>query len=262
MRMVAGFSVFIHKIFSPNVKRSLRPKARNEVEGRSGFSEATGNISMFENNHKNIRYLSVAALQQFFAVIDNWEHKLMMRLLYEPGCRVGEFVRIRLKHLDFGNHSVFFPAENTKTKQARTSYVSAGLMNELKDLLKRQGRLSKRDERLLCPDEFLFVSQTPRRRADRGISENRVRQIFAFYIQKAGLQQVYGHDKKGRNLHLYTVHSLRHSHIMHAKHIKEIKDSIVARQVGHTSLQAMSAYDKPSNEMVKDAFKVVCLPTT
>jgi len=210
---------------------------------------------MFEGNDKNIRYLSLAALDQFFAVIDNWQHKLMMRLLYESGCRVGEFVRIRLKHLDFSNHSVFFPGENTKTKQARTSYVLEGLMNEIKDYLKREGRISKRDERLLNPEAFLFVSQSKRKIQDKGISENRVRQIFSYYIQKTNLQQVYGHDSQGRALHLYTVHSLRHSHIMHAKHIKQIKDSIVAKQVGHTSLQAMSAYDKPSNEMVKQAYQ-------
>ena len=196
----------------------------------------------------------MTALQQFFSVIDNWEHKLQMRLLYESGCRVGEFVRIRLKHLDFGNHSVFFPAENTKTKQARTSYVSEGLMNEIKDYLKRYGRISKRDERIVAPDEFLFVSQAKERNSDKGISENRVRQIFSFYIKKAGLQQVYGHDRRGRALHLYTVHSLRHSHIMHAKHLRQIKDSIVAKQVGHTSLQAMSAYDQPSSEIHKQAY--------
>ena len=214
-------------------------------------------ISMFEVNGKNIRYLSVAGLDQFFAVIDNWQYKLMMRLLYETGCRVGEFVRIRLGHLDFSNHSVFFPGENTKTKQARTSYVSEGLMNEVKDFLKRQGRMSKREEKMLCPDEFLFVSQAVRKSQDKGISENRVRQIFSLYIQKADLQQVYGHDKKGRALHLFTVHSLRHSHIMHAKHIHNIKDSIVAKQVGHSSLQAMSAYDKPSLDMVKNAYQKV-----
>ena len=210
---------------------------------------------MFENNKKNIRYLNLVALQKFFEVIDNWEHKLMMRLLYESGCRVGEFVRIRLKHLDFCNHSVFLPAENTKTKQPRTSYVSEGLMNEIKDYLKRKEWMSKREEKLRCPDEFLFVSQATRERTDKGISENRVRQIFSCYIQKAGLQQVYGHDKKGRALHLYTVHSLRHSHIMHAKHIKGLKDSIFAKQVGHSTLTAMSAYDIPSDEMVQQAYQ-------
>jgi hypothetical protein len=32
---------------------------------------------------------------------------------------------------------------------------------------------------------------------------------------KLGLQQVYGKDTYGRNLKMFTVHSLRHSHIMH-----------------------------------------------
>jgi integrase len=50
--------------------------------------------------NRNIRYISLHDLERFFAVVDNHEHKLMMRLIYELGCGVGEFVRIRLKHLD------------------------------------------------------------------------------------------------------------------------------------------------------------------
>jgi len=96
-----------------------------------------------------------------------------------------------------------------------------------------------------------FLNYIPK---DKGMSENCVRLIFLKYIDKAGLQQIYGHDKRGRALHLYTIHSLRHSHIMHAKHHQGIRDSIVAKQVGHTSLQAMSAYDKPTEEMVKAAY--------
>lgn len=203
----------------------------------------------------NIRYLSISDLERFYAVIDNWEHKLMMRLIYESGCRVGEFVKIQLKHLDFENQAVFFPAENTKTKQARTSYISLDLMNELKDYLKREGKVSKRDEKIIEPESFLFQSGTKNQPEDKGMTENRVRQIFSQYIEKAGLQRVYAHDSLGRALHLYTVHSLRHSHIMHAKHHLKINNSIVAKQVGHTSLQAMSAYDKPTEEMVKEAYE-------
>jgi integrase len=178
----------------------------------------------------------------------------MMRLIYELGCRVGEFVKIRLKHLDFHNNSVFFPGENTKTKRTRTSYISPSLMNDIKDYLKCRGRLTERDCLVDKPDSLLFRSNTRRRPKDKGMTENCVRLIFLKYIDKAGLQQTYGHDKRGRALYLYTIHSLRHSHIMHAKHIYGIKDSIVAKQVGHTSLQAMSAYDKPTEEMVKAAY--------
>jgi len=206
------------------------------------------NNKTYEPFGTNLRYLSFQDLERFFSVIDNPEDKLMMRLLYELGCRVGEFVRIAIKHLDIHANAVFIPAENTKTKQMRTSYISKNLMLELQAFLNQQGVLSG-------PEQFLFPSNSLKKLQHKARSENSVRRIFQKYIQKTGLQQVYGHDKLGRKLHLYTVHSLRHSHIMHAKHIYSIKDSVVAKQVGHTSLQAMSAYDKPSNEMVKEAYE-------
>lgn len=53
----------------------------------------------------------------------------MMLLIYETGCRVSEFVQIPLKHLDFLNSYVFFPAANTKTKHQCTSHIPRGLMN-------------------------------------------------------------------------------------------------------------------------------------
>jgi len=205
-----------------------------------------------EQNYAKIRYLSLQDLERFLAVIDNQEHKLIMRLIYELGCRVGEFVRIRLNHFDFHNNSVFFPAENTQTE--RTSYISPSLMNDIKSYLKCQGRITEKDCLVDEPNSYLFRSNTKRRPKDKGMTENCVRNIFLKYIDKAGLQQIYGHDKRGKNLHLYTVHSLRHSHIMHARHIHGIRDSIIAKQVGYTSLQAISVYDKPTKEIVKAAY--------
>jgi len=202
----------------------------------------------------NIRHLSMAALERFFACIDNPKHLLMMRFIYELGCRVGEFVRIRLKHLDFETNAVFFPQENTKTKCSRTSYISKELMQELTTYVQEQGHL-KPDGQVRKPESFLFTSTTKRRPQDKGMTENTVLKIFLRYMEKTGLQRVYGHDKRGRALHLYTVHSLRHSHIMHAKHHLKINNSIVAKQVGHTSLRAISAYDQPTDEMVKAAYE-------
>jgi integrase len=56
-------------------------------------------------------------------------------MVYELGCRVGEFVRIQLKHLNFSRSTVFFPAENTKTRRKRTSHLPRGLMNEVISML-------------------------------------------------------------------------------------------------------------------------------
>ena len=90
----------------------------------------------YERFGDTIRYLTFQELQRFLDCVDDYRHKLMMQLIYELGCRVGEFVRIQLKHLDFSRSTVLLPEENTKTKHRRFSWVPPGLMNEVKSLLK------------------------------------------------------------------------------------------------------------------------------
>jgi len=74
-----------------------------------------------------IRYLNQDELAQLFDSIDNYKHKLMFEIMYELGCRVGEFAKIQVKHVNFNRSTVFFPAENTKTKHPRISYLPKGL---------------------------------------------------------------------------------------------------------------------------------------
>jgi integrase len=111
--------------------------------------------------------------------------------------------------------------------------------------------LSKRDERLLKPEDYLFH---PGRRWNHPYTENQIRQIFQVYIQKAGLQQVYGQDTFGRNLRMFTVHSLRHSHIMHYTVDRGVPLPIVQKQVGHRSLRTTSIYLNPSSEKIAEAY--------
>ena len=136
--------------------------------------------------------------QQFLDSIDDYRHKLMMRLIYELGCRVGEFVRIQLQHVDFRRDRVFFPRENTKTGRRRVSHLPPGLANELKSWLKQAGRMGVRGERVKKPREYLFSMA---RDCKWPYTENRMRQIFRRYLVKAGLDRIYGRDSRGRALH-------------------------------------------------------------
>ena len=119
--------------------------------------------------------MTLDELQQFFDSIDAYHHKLMFEVIYELGCRVGEFVKIQVKHLNFGRSTVFFPAENTKTKHPRVSYLPRGLGNELKSALKQKGLMNKRAERILKADAYLHAQTlgevdavpSPSRRAAR-----------------------------------------------------------------------------------------------
>jgi integrase len=206
----------------------------------------------YERFGEIIRYLTVDELQSFFDSIDNYNHKLMFEVIYELGCRVGEFVRIQVKHINLSRSTIFFPAENTKTRHARISYLPKGLTNEIKSMLKQRGFITKRDDRIRQTEAYLFH---PGRRWNKPFTENRIRQIFQHYVTKAGLQQVYGKDSMGRNLKMFTVHSLRHSHVTHYVIDRKLPLPIVQKQVGHRSLKTTSVYLSPSTEKMAQAYK-------
>lgn len=220
-----------------------------EMEGQ--FEKRTISANKYERFGEIIRYLTVDELQQFFDSIDNYSHKLMFEIIYELGCRVGEFVKIQVKHVNFSRSTVFFPAENTKTKHARISYLPKGLTNEIKSMLKQKGLMNKLGDRVRMPEAYLFH---PGRRRNAPYTENRIRQIFQYYIHKTGLQQVYGKDTLGRNLKMFTVHSLRHSHIMSYVVDRAVPLPIVQKQVGHRSLKTTSVYLSPSTEKMAQAY--------
>lgn len=216
--------------------------------------KSSANKQEYERFGETIRYLTAEELQQFFDVIEDYRHKLMMRVIYELGCRVGEFVRIQLRHIAFERCTVYFPAENTKTRQRRVSHLPVGVMNELKSHLRHAGRMAQRSVRVARPAEYLFYpTGNPKRR----YTENRLRQLFARYVRAAGLDREYGRDRQGRALHELTIHSLRHSHIMHYVHEHKLPLPIVQRQVGHKTLKATSVYLRPSDEQVGDAYAEV-----
>ncbi len=206
----------------------------------------------YERFGEIIRYLTLEELQNFFDSIDNYSHKLMFEIIYELGCRVGEFVRIQVKHINFSRSTVFFPAENTKTRHARISYLPRGLTNEIKSMLKQRGVVTKRDDKIRQTEAYLFH---PGKRWNKPYTENRIRQIFQHYITKAGLQQVYGKDSIGRNLRMFTVHSLRHSHLMTYVVDRKVPLPIVQKQVGHRSLKTTSVYLSPSTEKMAQAYR-------
>jgi integrase len=204
----------------------------------------------YERFGEVIRYLTMEELAQFFDSIEDYRHKLMFRMIYELGCRVGEFVRIQLLHLSFTRSTVFFPAENTKTRQRRASHLPLGVLNEVKSVLRAEGRMAKRSDRIYKPEEYLFYPRTPR----APYCENRIRQLFLRYARLARLDRTYGRDTQGRLLHEFTVHSLRHSHIMNYVHVFKLPLPIVQKQVGHKSLRTTSIYLRPSDEQVGQAY--------
>jgi len=226
--------------------------SNNYFSDGESFKKRKNKGKKYERFGEIIRYLNQDELTQLFDSIDNYKHKLMFEIIYELGCRVGEFVKIKVRHLNFNRSTVFFPAENTKTKHARISYLPKGLTNEIKSMLRQKGIISKRSDKIKKAEVYLFHAG---KRWNKPYTENRIRQIFQHYVTKAGLQQVYGKDSLGRNLKMFTVHSLRHSHLMSYVVDKHVPLPIVQKQVGHRSLKTTSIYLQPSMEKMAQAYR-------
>ena len=112
----------------------------------------------YERFGETIRYMTWDEWQRFLSSIEDYRHKLMVSMIYELGCRVGVFVRTRLRNIDFNRGRVFFPKQNTKTGRRRVSHVPKRLTNELKSWLKREERMSKHrgGGRAPCPLVLLW----------------------------------------------------------------------------------------------------------
>ena len=54
---------------------------------------------------------------------------------------------------------------------------------------------------------------------------------------------------------MFTVHSLRHSHVTHYVIDRKLPLPIVQKQVGHRSLKTTSVYLQPSTEKMAEAYR-------
>jgi len=171
------------------------PQHREKATENSVILSNVKKSRQYDRFGEYVRYFTIDEFQLFTDAIDRQEHKLMMFLipLSGTGCRVGEFVQIRLKHLDFLNSAVFFPAANTKTKHQRSSHIPRGLMNDIVMYLRGQNRMAKRTYRVFDGEDFLF---RPHHRKRVPYTTNRIRQIFQHYVRKAGLDREYGADTR------------------------------------------------------------------
>lgn len=216
----------------------------------------TTNVNSKRNYSKfgeHLHYLTPENLQVFWEAVDDSRDKLILKLMFELGCRVGEFTQTQLKHINFQDCSIFFPAENTKTNERRTSFIPKDLMNDLKDYLKRQGLVTKREENTKKPSAYLF----PGRDGKAPITTRALQKMFQKYVEKSGLDEVYAQDSEGRQLHKYTIHSLRHSHVRYYTTYRKLDLASVQQQVGHKSLQTTQIYTRLTDEDVRKSYEKV-----
>ena len=89
-RPISHLGPYVKKMAPSSSLKPGKPARNRGISSNVKFSRKS---PQYERFGETIRYLTTEEWQQFLDVIDDYRHKLMMRMIYELGCRVGEFVR-------------------------------------------------------------------------------------------------------------------------------------------------------------------------
>ena len=177
-------------------------------------------VKQQRRNNSEIKYLKKDEWTRLIETIDNYRDKLIVKLLYSTGMRVGELSKMKVEDIDFSERFIHIPAENTKTKTARTVVVDQGTLSDVRAYLKltriKQGR------------------------------------IFNLSVRK-NIQQLIKKYSKIANI-AATPHTLRHTHIVHSL-LNHIPITAVQKQVGHKRLATTQIYSELAPEQVREAYE-------
>jgi len=91
---------------------------------------------MVHRNTGEIKYLKNDEWSRLIECINNYRDKLIVKLLYSTGMRVGELTKLKVGDIDFTERFIHIPAENTKTLAPRTVVVHKETLSELRAYLK------------------------------------------------------------------------------------------------------------------------------
>jgi len=166
-----------------------------------------------------IKYLKKEEWDKLRGSIGNYRDKLIVTLLYATGMRVGEFTKLRVEDIDFEERFIRIPAENTKTKEARTVFIPREILNDLRGYL----RLEKKKKGRIFD-----------------LTTRRVQQLIKKYSSRAGVG--------------VTPHTLRHTHIVHSL-LNQVPITAVQKQVGHKRLTTTQIYSDLAPEQVRQAYE-------
>ncbi len=169
--------------------------------------------------NREVKYLKREEWLHLLESVDNYRDKLIVKLLYSTGMRVGELVKLKVGDIDFQERFIHVPAENTKTDTARTVIVPKDVLSDISAYLKI-ARIKH---------ERLF-----------NLTVRRLQQLIKKYAQRANLEA--------------SPHTLRHTHIVHAL-LDRIPITAVQKQVGHKRLATTQIYSNLAPEQVRQAYE-------
>ncbi|MGJ4748132.1 tyrosine-type recombinase/integrase [Leptospira sp. SA-E8] len=164
--------------------------------------------------------LSRKEVTRIIESLSNPKHKLLLKLCYGSGLRVGELVKLKGNDLDWEKKSIRI--RQGKGKKDRFSLLPNSCKEDLADLLERQGKSS-----------WIFTGQV----TNKNLSVRSAENIFTAAKKKAGISKD------------VSIHDLRHAF---AIHLLESGTSIkmIQKLLGHVSVKTTEIYARIVDPMV------------
>ena len=168
--------------------------------------------------------------------------ELIVRLLFQTGMRVSELCEVREKDIDTEKRSINIRGKGRKN---RTVYYQPSL-----DLLMDVWQTERRPAVFYAEEsDYLFPTSH-----SENITRDTVESIVRKAAEAAGLQEVYGTNTEGVELHSVTPHVLRHSFAMEAIS-KDWDVYTLSQALGHESTEiTTSTYLHDDEDAVRAAY--------
>ncbi len=153
-------------------------------------------------------------VQRFFKVIDNEKFRLLFSYQSQLGLRIGEAVRINIKDIKFESRELVVKTEKAMTLD--TLLIPAPLFQATLSFIEEHSSAIEKAQGCI-----FFKEEGKSRLEEPHVAENYVRNRFRYYVERAGLLEVYDQSDESRpgrvprRLHRLTTHSLRHYAITH-----------------------------------------------
>lgn len=243
---VTNFYDYLVDLSYDNPQPDLEESPCDRVDRRD-FKSVLNGTKKHQETRGEITYLSPDEIDTLCAHVPNpkLRNELLVRMMFQTGCRQGEIRNMRIEDIDESNRSIRIYAE--KTDNYRTVYYQSSLDSLLNEWLHGGARMSyyKANE-----SPYLFVSG----QAEQFSHSTDINRIVRNAAKEAGLNEVMYEDRAGTKRWKITSHSLRHSHA-----IASIKAGIdierVRRHMGHSSLDMTKRYLQFVEEDVYDAYQ-------
>ena len=234
-----------------NIANKLADTGRVDIErfgrdtpaDRAAYSSKhTGTLKSRETR-ENLEYLTPEEVDTLAKATEKHRDNLIVRLLFQTGVRVTELCEIRKSDLDRGEREINIRGKGRKN---RNVYYQQSL-----DLLMDVWAEDKRSTIYYADEsEYLFPTSHSEN-ITRQTVEEKVREA----AEEADLQETYGPDASGHELHTVTPHVLRHSFAMAA--LNDGWDIYTLSQaLGHESTDVTaSTYLHDDDDDVRQAFR-------